>query len=226
MNTIIDGTLLTAEALYAASIAGGPFGLVDDVSALLQFNQRSFAGIIPNVVLEEEGGDELRITEHPVEVGAAISDHAFKMPVYLQMRAGWSDSSGGEVGYIRRIYNELIALQARREPFTLYSGKRVYKNMLMANLTQVTDHKSEHALLTVIRFREVLLTYTSMSGAGSQNGTTPTNEGFGTIGTNSVQQFGEIAGITPMTDVGQIQPITRADGVTSVQQFGMIGGIS
>jgi hypothetical protein len=41
---------------------------------------RKIGVIIPDVVVSEKHSDTLEITEHPVETGAAISDHAYKRP--------------------------------------------------------------------------------------------------------------------------------------------------
>lgn len=57
--------------------------------------------LIPQATLEERHHDELEITEHPVEQGAAISDHAYKRPSTIAIRCGWSNSpskSGGLLG--------------------------------------------------------------------------------------------------------------------------------
>lgn len=42
--------------------------------------------------IEETHVDEMDITDHPVEYGAAISDHAFRRPSELSIVCGWSDS--------------------------------------------------------------------------------------------------------------------------------------
>ena len=226
MKTIIDGTEILSGQILDAIALGDPVGLIDDLSALVMMNQRSFAGIIPHVVIEEAGDDELRITDHPVEVGAAITDHAFKMPVVLVMKAAWSDSTAGAVGYVRRIYDQLIALQADREPFDIVSGKRLYKNMLMGGISQATDHKSEFSLQTIIRFREVILTYTTLEGGGAKNGTTPQNDRLPAPLSTSAVQFGQIAGITSPSGVGMMQPIIVPGGPSSSTQFGRIGGVT
>ena len=61
--------------------------------AMILGGSRQIGTIIPEVVIEEMHRDRLIITDHPVESGAAISDHAFKMPVEVDMRVGWSDSA-------------------------------------------------------------------------------------------------------------------------------------
>jgi len=52
--------------------------------------------ILPDIVaqatIEEKHTDRLEITEHPVEYGAAISDHAFKLPSEIVLTLGWSNS--------------------------------------------------------------------------------------------------------------------------------------
>jgi len=47
---------------------------------------------IPHVVIEEDHDDELIITQHPVELGAIISDHAYKKPSEVRVRCAWNNS--------------------------------------------------------------------------------------------------------------------------------------
>ena len=48
--------------------------------ALISSPVRSIGTVIPDVVIEEAHRDELIITQHPVEKGATITDHAFARP--------------------------------------------------------------------------------------------------------------------------------------------------
>lgn len=48
--------------------------------------------IIADATIEELHTDELEITEHPVEQGAAIADHAFKHPAEVVLNLAWSNS--------------------------------------------------------------------------------------------------------------------------------------
>jgi hypothetical protein len=141
--------------------------------------QRYIGTIIPDVTIEEEQEDELYITEHPVEQGSTISDHAFMRPRQVVMRCGWSDSTGrfglgilpqqltpggltigGIQGYIDQVYTELQALQQSREPFALTTGKRLYPNMLIKSLSVTTDASSENALMCRCVFQEVIIVST------------------------------------------------------------------
>lgn len=59
--------------------------------------------LIPHATLEEIHYDDLEITDHPVEQGASITDHAFKRPSEVVIRCGFSNSppsSGGIVGQL------------------------------------------------------------------------------------------------------------------------------
>lgn len=51
---------------------------------------RTIGGFIAEVTVREQHSDDLTITTHPVERGAPITDHAFKMPAQLTIEAGWS----------------------------------------------------------------------------------------------------------------------------------------
>ena len=166
------GSLVPGLALGAAS------GVLD---TLLLRQNRSIAGIFPDVVIEENHLDELEITNHPVEQGAAISDHAFKRPSELVMRIGFSPSrpiglnSGvlGDVarritditgrGYIEDIYNQLLDLQEALEPFDVVTGKRSYSNMMLRSLAVTTDQQSENALMVEARFQQVIIVQTQVT---------------------------------------------------------------
>lgn len=151
------------------------------VSQILVGSRRSIGGIIPDVVVEEISRDTLFITNHPVERGAAISDHAFKMPVEVEMRCGWSDS-GNFQGYSRAINAALLALQNQRQPFTANTGKRTYSNMLIAGLEVSTSAGSEYALFVRVLLREVIIVGTTTVAAGSGSQANPARTGGVTNG--------------------------------------------
>lgn len=141
---------------------GGPLGFLD----LSQFGYEDQpparvidpdqTNLIPEVVVYEDGDDELIITQHPVEQGALINDHAYKRPAQLRVRAGWSDAYGGYTGAGADIYAQVLALQAERRPFTVLTGKRMYQNMLVSALRTHTDSGTEFAFVADILFQEIL----------------------------------------------------------------------
>jgi hypothetical protein len=129
------------------------------------------ADIVPMVTVEEDHEDDLVITEHPVEFGAAITDHSYKRPAEVRMRLGWSQSTGlsrlgdSKVSNVREIYETLLALQNSRNPFTVYTGKRTYTNMLVASIRVHTDARYEYTLLADVSLKQILLVSTQTLSA-------------------------------------------------------------
>ncbi|MBU9832513.1 hypothetical protein J1779_21555 [Rahnella sp. FC061912-K] len=144
-----------------------------DVLSVL-FNQRSrkIGLIIPDVVVSEKHQDALEITEHPVEIGAPVSDHAYKRPSEVTMEIGFSgggslldfaDTSalGISLGTSpKEIYQQIRDLQASRVPFDVTTGKRQYSNMLIRAIDVTTDRTSENVLMCVLTLREVIISQT------------------------------------------------------------------
>jgi len=151
---------------------------------------RYFDSMTATVTIEESHMDEVVITEHPVEVGAQISDHAFKRPAELTVRCGWNGNNGETV---QQIYQQLLSLQQALQTIAVSTGKRQYQNMLVAGLTCITDEKSENVLLVQVRFREIITVST-------QNVSSPTLVSSGTpvpsgaTGTQAIPQ--DTSGIT------------------------------
>lgn len=143
--------------------------LLDDTYALIVVPSHAIGTIIPHTVVEEIHSDNLIITDHPVERGAIISDHAFKLPCEVEMRVGWSDSTAGEEGFVDEVYAEMLDLQMLREPFDVYTTRRVYQNMLVRSIAVTNDQRTEHALMASIGLREVLITDTSTTTTPAQD---------------------------------------------------------
>lgn len=142
--------------------------IINEPIAALFVPQRSITSnsfdVVADVTIEELGDDSMVITEHPVEQGAQITDHAYKEPARLRLTLGWSNSNpqaGFDPNYVTDMYEQLLDMQASRELITVITGKREYDNMLMANLRQVTDEKTEYALMAVMDLQQVILVDTS-----------------------------------------------------------------
>lgn len=149
---------------------------------------RPYRGIGPlrmQVVIKESHQDDLEITEHPVQQGATIADHAIKRPSTVTIIGGWSDSpsvtgllagalaglastakaasllSGNSSSQSRDMYDKMLALQAQRIPFDVFTGKRKYRSMLIKSLSAETDVDSEHILRVTAVLQEVLVVSTT-----------------------------------------------------------------
>lgn len=146
---------------------------MDILSTLFQQQTRRIGLIVPSVVISEKHNDTLEITEHPVEVGAAISDHAYRRPSEVVMQVGFAGggslldfldttSIGLSAGLSpKETYQELLDLQNSRVPFDVVTGKRIYTNMLIRALEVTTDRTSENVLSAVLTLREVIITSTT-----------------------------------------------------------------
>ena len=128
--------------------------------------QRSIGELIADVTVEEQHTDELEITEHPVEQGAAIHDHAYKKPMTVTIRGGVTDAKDGGDGSeqpSKEFYDKLVDLQAKREPFDIVTGKRKYKNMLIKSLSATSDADTENCLIFEAECQEVIIVATRVT---------------------------------------------------------------
>lgn len=133
---------------------------------------RAIGSIIPDVVVEENHSDSLVMTEHPVERGAPITDHAYRRPSEVTLHCSFQ--VGGLLGLVSSVvtalqsgtldglsqasavYNELLALQRSRQPFSLTTGKRTYSNMLISELRVTTNRGTENILDVYVTCREII----------------------------------------------------------------------
>lgn len=139
-------------------------------SGLFVPNKRSIGAIVAQVTISEQERDELTITEHPVEQGAPISDHAYKRPSEVTIRAGWSAAKSGNLSANGGgVYAMLLGWQATLHPFDLHTGKRSYKNMLIQQITVTTDSHSEFALMADIVCRQVIIVATKKTQAATNS---------------------------------------------------------
>lgn len=115
---------------------------------------RRFGDIEATVTIEETGSDELEITQHPVQRGAAITDHAYVKPAGLALRVMFAAS---EDRTLEETYQALLDLQASREPFEIVTGKRIYEDMLFKSIGVTTDKITENVLAVSCTFQQVII---------------------------------------------------------------------
>ena len=115
---------------------------------------RRFGEIVANVVVDEAANDTLTITKQPVQQGASITDHAYKEPTTFNTTIFFRDNAEKSLS---KIYQDLLDLQVSREPFDIVTPKRIYRNMLIAMLSQTTDKNTENVLKITASFQEVIL---------------------------------------------------------------------
>lgn len=145
--------------------------------------------VVADVTVEELHDDRMVITEHPVEQGAQITDHAYKEPARLRLTLGWSNSNpqaGFDPNYARNMYQELLSMQASRELISVVTGKRTYSNMLIEGLRQITTEKTEYALMALMDLQQVILVDTSTTAVP------PTSQQADPQDTGAVQDLGTL----------------------------------
>ena len=116
---------------------------------------RSIGGIEFDVTVEERHIDTLVITSHPVQTGADISDHAYKLPMEVTIMVG--KGALGNESSPREVYDKVRELQERREPIDITTGKRSYKNMLIKSVSETTTDRTENSAILTLECQEVIL---------------------------------------------------------------------
>ncbi|WP_407059275.1 phage baseplate protein (plasmid) [Ralstonia syzygii subsp. celebesensis] len=140
--------------------------LFDNIISGFFSPKRSIGSFHAYITLQEQHHDELVITDHPVEQGAAISDHAYKKPAELTLTIGWSDSSLSALtslqfgNYSSFAYEQLLSLQAQRILVDISTGKRKYSNMLIQAISTTTDERNENSMIATVHCREVIIVQT------------------------------------------------------------------
>ena len=142
---------------------------------------RSIGGLVADATVEETHTDELEITEHPIDQGASITDHAFMRPREVVIKFGFSNSTGTGGAYsnaglptlpsvlagsgarqIDEIYQQLLGMQATRQLLNVYTARRKYANMLIKSLRVSTNKETENVLMVEALFRQVILVSTQV----------------------------------------------------------------
>ena len=139
----------TALGNLVAAGAGLFFNYAQNIIA----PQRKIGEFSGFVVTEESSIDELEITEHPVQNGAAITDHAYKKPAEVSVKFMYGVADGD----LSTIYSELLEFQKARELFSVTTGKRSYTNMLLKSLGVTTDKNTENVLSISAEFKEIFV---------------------------------------------------------------------
>lgn len=105
------------------------------------------------VTISEDATDTLEITQHPVQQGAAITDHAYMKPAELKIRL----VVGALAKPLSESYDQLLKLQFQRIPLRVITGKRTYNNMLIKSVDQTTDKTTENILSVSLSLMEVII---------------------------------------------------------------------
>lgn len=98
------------------------------------------------------------VTQHPVQSGASISDHAYMEPDEVSIDIGMTDTAASISGGASRsvnAYTQLRVIMELREPVTLVTRLRTYRNMLITSISAPDDYNTMNALRASIVFQQV-----------------------------------------------------------------------
>jgi len=123
--------------------------------------RRSIGGVVAQVTIRESYRNDMEITQHPIENGANISDHAYLRPREIELEIGWDGTQNPA-----DVFNQLKQLQATRQPFTIYTDRDVLSNMLVSGIATVTDQRTAYSWIGIVRCRQVNLVSTQSTVVG------------------------------------------------------------
>ena len=108
----------------------------------------NIGGYFFDAVFSVDTEHSLTVTQHPVQTGANISDHAFVNPIRMTMQIGVSDAMayrvgadyGGDGGTKSvQAYRLLCKLQELRIPMQVVTRLNTYQNMLIESIDVSDD---------------------------------------------------------------------------------------
>lgn len=141
-------------------------------------SQKSIGGIYLDAVLTETHNNTVRTTTNPVELGADITDHAIIEPKKITITAQVSDTplglaafgeivdsitgffgSSTEQNITRSVaaYNAIVDLMEKREPIEVQTKLKLYRDMLVTELSTSQDKDTSRVALMTINLTEVLI---------------------------------------------------------------------
>lgn len=131
----------------------------------LIFVKTNIGGWFFDAFLNVNHTSTLRITDHPVQSGAAITDHAYMEPQELTFEIGMSDVAQSLVdgqfttGWSRSVtaYQVLKELQKSRVPMQVNTRLGVYQNMIIESITAPDNYETLYGLKCTVKMREIFI---------------------------------------------------------------------
>lgn len=143
------------------------------------------AGIVIDATVSEDHNASCDLTENPVEEGAKITDHVQINPVQLTVEGVITDSPlgyaviGNIQNFIRSVstifgatsprsldaFDELLALQKSRRPFTVLTSLKRYQNMILTDLSVPRTIQTGKALHFKAVMKEIRIVKSATSSA-------------------------------------------------------------
>lgn len=180
---------LTVAKIVNTSVQSTFISDVDNIPQASPGSQRQSAESVTyffDAVLRVEHRQDLVRTEHPVQSGASIVDHAYLRPARVILEIGMSDAMGSFIAGqftsspSRSVsaYQTLLELQSSRVPLTLSTRLNQYANMLIESIGAVEDVRTRFAGKFQVVFSQIIVaTIATKTVAARPDQTDTNNEG-------------------------------------------------
>lgn len=123
------------------------------------------AGIEFDVSVSETHKSTAKVTDHPVEVGANISDHIVDEPDELSMSLlisntpivtkGSQEALALDPLRANRAYYDLLAIKKAREPIDAITSLREYRGMAITEMSCARDAKTGNVIALSVNLRQI-----------------------------------------------------------------------
>lgn len=166
-----------------------------------------------DAVIRTEHQQRIEKTQHPIQTGANISDHAFIMPARVVLEIGMSDAMDsfipgqwtGDNSKSVNTYQTLLSIAKARQPLTVTTRLNVYTNMLLTDISTPDTVETQFGLRSSVVFEELLTGTVTTQTVSARNDLT----GVTNLGTkqalpvsSSILQQNEVTKPTTVPDAG------------------------
>ena len=107
-----------------------------------------------DATLHVDHNSSVTVTEHAVQTGAVISDHAIVDPQEISLEIGMTDTKGGD-GSSAQAYQQFLSVMKQREPCTVVTRLGTYQNMVLTSISAPDDYTTMKALKATLIFKQV-----------------------------------------------------------------------
>lgn len=187
------------------------------------------ASYVFDCVVTAQHDQQLTRTEHPVQTGASISDHAYIVPARLILDIGMSDAMAsyyspstwtGAPSKSVSCYQTMVAMQYSRVPLLITTRLKTYNNMVIESIAPREDSKTFAGLRMSITFGQIFIADVMNPSISARPQDTDTTQ-IGTVNpqpTTAAQQQQNNIALAPGFAAGE-----AAEGETGPLQYNAIG---
>ena len=143
------------------------------------------------ISVEERYESAIQTTQHPIEAGADITDHAYVLPNRVTLKCVFGNSgiaalisaaqnllSSGSIATAgdnaTNVYMSLIALMESRTPVTVTTIKRQFPSMLVRSVMVDVDKDTSSSVYATIELIEIFQVSTASTSYPNSNAPTAT----------------------------------------------------